>query len=446
MKTAEQRLKILLVPDFHAWVTGTIAQQIALHCHGVEAIVCSDPGYRLLLSRYGTSVFSGFDLIHFLDAQLSARHGFQASQSVPIVCTINHYENQSSVACARFADRIMTLCNQQKERIVEAGVSSERIATVRVGCDRSVFHEPTTAERVSAKMRLGFQERQIVVGFVAKKALSGRKGADILERAIQAIASQDTSGSYGFLIVGPGWSDLVENLRGRGVSVYASTYVDDYRSLVPLYQAMDVFWVTSRLEGGPLPLLEAMSCGVYSITTRVGIAEELINNGNNGVFVPFDDPSKLVEETRRFAASSIDEQQRLSRAAAQKVDQHWQWCHVTQGAYPMYQEAIRVGRKRIARNVQKRKADRTNHFPGWSRQLAREAMACDTIAFAEHLDMMGEGSVANAFRRRQIVRDPFGPATLPLLRVQLSKSRVGGPLRWLRRQLNLLQIKSWFER
>jgi glycosyltransferase involved in cell wall biosynthesis/SAM-dependent methyltransferase len=57
------------------------------------------------------------------------------------------------------------------------------------------------------------------------------------------------------------------------------------KEMVDFYNSVDVICVASVAESGPLTLLEAMSCGCFPISTDVGIARELIENGKNGLIV-----------------------------------------------------------------------------------------------------------------------------------------------------------------
>jgi len=50
------------------------------------------------------------------------------------------------------------------------------------------------------------------------------------------------------------------------------------------YRDLDVLVVTSRSEGGPLPLMEALCCGVPVVTTHVGLADLHVQHGHNGWF------------------------------------------------------------------------------------------------------------------------------------------------------------------
>lgn len=55
--------------------------------------------------------------------------------------------------------------------------------------------------------------------------------------------------------------------------------------LLSFYNGLDVICVSSTEEGTPLPLIEAMACGCFPVTTDVGVAAELIVHGENGLIV-----------------------------------------------------------------------------------------------------------------------------------------------------------------
>lgn len=50
------------------------------------------------------------------------------------------------------------------------------------------------------------------------------------------------------------------------------------------YRSLDVLVVTSRSETGPLPLMEALCCGIPVVTTDVGLAPIHVRHGVNGWF------------------------------------------------------------------------------------------------------------------------------------------------------------------
>ena len=65
------------------------------------------------------------------------------------------------------------------------------------------------------------------------------------------------------------------------------------------YQRVDVCLVTSRQEGGPKAVLEAMASGVPLVSTRVGQAAELVGDGENGLLADVDDVDALVAAVQR---------------------------------------------------------------------------------------------------------------------------------------------------
>lgn len=61
------------------------------------------------------------------------------------------------------------------------------------------------------------------------------------------------------------------------------------------YQSLDLYVAPQRKEGFGLTPLEAMSCGVPSIATRVGAFEEIVDDGRTGTLIAPDDPVALAD-------------------------------------------------------------------------------------------------------------------------------------------------------
>ena len=81
-----------------------------------------------------------------------------------------------------------------------------------------------------------------------------------------------------WLFVGEGWGEFANEARDLGFEAEyrmrsAIGYPEGY---VQAYHEMDVFLVTSRSEGGPASLPEAMACGVRPLCTPVGMCADLL--------------------------------------------------------------------------------------------------------------------------------------------------------------------------
>lgn len=97
-----------------------------------------------------------------------------------------------------------------------------------------------------------------VAGFSGYTYTNKRKGEDLVRAVVGSKAAK-----------GLEWQ-----ASGRGWPVPTRRY--SWRDMPAFYQGLDILVCTSRVEGGPMPPLEALSCGVSVVVPRgVGILDEL---------------------------------------------------------------------------------------------------------------------------------------------------------------------------
>jgi glycosyltransferase involved in cell wall biosynthesis len=140
----------------------------------------------------------------------------------------------------------------------------------------------------------GHQRGDGAVGFVS--AYYPRKSPETLIGIVRAL--RDTQ----FMLVGRGWkaSPVSATLaRLDNLEIFERPYAD----YPELYQLMDVFVSPSSLEGGPIPLLEAMMSNVYPVATRTGFAPDVINDGVNGLLC---DVGSSAQELAELVARAGD--------------------------------------------------------------------------------------------------------------------------------------------
>ena len=65
--------------------------------------------------------------------------------------------------------------------------------------------------------------------------------------------------------------------------------------IAELYRVMDVYCLSSRYEGLPLTILEAMASGVPVVGTDVAGIREIVQHGKTGVLVEDDDAPRLTQ-------------------------------------------------------------------------------------------------------------------------------------------------------
>jgi glycosyltransferase involved in cell wall biosynthesis len=173
-----------------------------------------------------------------------------------------------------------------------------------------------TAARV-ARDRLGLPPDARVVGNVGN--FTAKKDHATLFRAIASLGSTPVPTRLVVVGIGP----LVSELRGLAAELGIADRVvfagsrDDVFDLLP---AFDVFALSSRYEGLPIALLEAMASGVPPVATSVGGIPEVIADGRDGLLVPPGDPAALAAALDKLLADAGLRADLGGRARARAAD------------------------------------------------------------------------------------------------------------------------------
>jgi glycosyltransferase involved in cell wall biosynthesis len=182
----------------------------------------------------------------------------------------------------------------------------EKLAVIENGIDVEKFGAASAARR-EARESLGIPADAWVVGSVGR--LAPEKDYPLLVRAVAPLLGPAAR----LIIVGDGVEagTIRAEVAARGVEPYV--LLPGARDDVPRYlAALDVFALSSRMEGLPLVALEAMAAGRPVVATAVGGLPGLIEDGVSGFLVPSGD-----EETmRRKLATLRDDPAQASALAA----------------------------------------------------------------------------------------------------------------------------------
>ena len=123
--------------------------------------------------------------------------------------------------------------------------------------------------------------------------MKAAKGLDTLE--IVAREARKSIPNLHVCFLGLGWDEEVREFQQQGISANYTGFIP--QSWLPaFYSSIDVHLVTSRIEGGPVTVLEAMACETPVVTTRVGLVPHTIVDGKNGFSADIGDIDSLVRQ------------------------------------------------------------------------------------------------------------------------------------------------------
>jgi len=201
-------------------------------------------------------------------------------------------------------DRVQVTHEEMHGLVVSAGVEPAKVFRIPIGVDLAHFPPVQDGARAEARRQLGLPQTAFVVGSFQKDGVGlGEgvepklvKGPDVLVATLERLRA--TIPDLAVLLTGPARGYVRKELERVGIP-YRHAFLGSREELSQAYAAVDAYLVTSRQEGGPKAVLEAMASGVPLVTTRVGQAPDLVEHDRNGFLADVDDAEALAGAVQR---------------------------------------------------------------------------------------------------------------------------------------------------
>ncbi len=199
----------------------------------------------------------------------------------------------------RLADRVVAVSLPIRDRLRRAGVPEGRLVLLR-----NAFAGDPALSREEARAALGLPADMRVAGWIGR--LAPEKGPDLLVEAAR--------------LAGPGiaWSVIGDGPMRDAVAARASAAVHFHGRLAGagrLVSAFDVLVLSSRTEGTPIILLEAMAAGVPVVATAVGGVPDVLGPAEGWLVRP-GDPAALAAAVREALGDRVEAARRAASASA----------------------------------------------------------------------------------------------------------------------------------
>jgi glycosyltransferase involved in cell wall biosynthesis len=196
--------------------------------------------------------------------------------------------------------------------------------------------ERDTAGGIEIRTLYNIPANATVIGFVA--VFREQKQLPVWLRVAAEILKSHAN-TY-FLLVGAGpLSDEIEELRDA-LGLSDRLVLPGLKENVKQHlSAMDIFFISSKFEGLPLALLEAMACECAIVATKVGGVPEVIQQGISGLLVS-DQSQQAMVEALRYYLDSKDEISTHGIAARKRVEEAFSIQRMVKELEGIYQSLI----------------------------------------------------------------------------------------------------------
>ncbi|TAN51546.1 MAG: glycosyltransferase [Rhodospirillales bacterium] len=235
-------------------------------------------------------------------------------------------------------DHVVTAAKSVERRLLNWGVPKEKLSLAPLGVDTNLFHPPSQAERMAARSRFGIPDDNICIGSFQKDGTGWGegmepkliKGPDLFVDAVSELARDFP---IHVLLTGPARGYVKRRLENSGIP-FTHSWLQNFNDVATAFHALDLYLVTSREEGGPKAVLESLASGVPLVSSRVGMAEDVIENGEDAFICEVGDTPSLSKK----AATLLTDKELRSRMqqAGRTKALSYDWVKVAPALFEVY--------------------------------------------------------------------------------------------------------------
>ena len=209
--------------------------------------------------------------------------------------------------CLNKADKVICLNSKVQRELIAAGLDAKKTSLIHIASDPDFFykHERKTGD----------------VGFCS--AFGERKNPDLVYQLVKNMPERK------FHLIGRYWENYERYDEMKNMANFTYYNNKSYDTYPDLYSKIDIFISPSVLEGGPVPVLEAMLSNCFPIASKTGFCPDVISDGKNGFLFDIDaEYSEVIKLIKLADSKTIDVRQTALeyswKNCSQKIDKLFQ--------------------------------------------------------------------------------------------------------------------------
>ena len=254
-----------------------------VHCHTPVASVLTRKAARKMRKRIGTKV-------------IYTAHGFHFYKGAPLKNWLIYYPIEKRYA--KDTDILITI-NEEDYAIAVRKLKAKRIEHVHgIGVNPKKFMiDISESERDEKRANFTVQPLDFLITYVAE--LNNNKNQMMLLEAMKKIVVEYPN--IKLLLAGDGVNKEKYEKYIRENKLQSNVLLLGYRTDIPmLLKISDLYVATSKREGLPVNIVEAMIAGLPVVATDSRGQRELISDGENGYVVKIGDVDDLAAKIKNI--------------------------------------------------------------------------------------------------------------------------------------------------
>lgn len=253
-----------------------------IHCHTPVAAMITRLASRAIRKK-GTKV-------------IYTAHGFHFHKGAPLKNWLIYYPIEKWLF--RYTDCLITINQEDYEFAINKKFKAKRIKYIHgVGVDLNEFEVQNTDKKMQIRKEYGYKEEDFILFYAAE--LNSNKHQDLLINVIKNL--KEKIPNIKLLLAGNG---ILENQYKEQIQELELNsnieFLGFRRDIKNLLMLSDIAVASSRREGLPVNVMEAMATGLPLVVTDVRGHRDLVKDSQNGFIVAVDDVGDFSDSIERL--------------------------------------------------------------------------------------------------------------------------------------------------